>query len=113
MDFFIKRGSTKPSLILELIKSNFTDNDTFFEELMNSNVTFSMKDEANGMYIVLNKATECLPDPDNDGEYFLAYHFESSDTEETGTFVGEFNIKYNEGGNLIVPIREKLRIHVI
>jgi hypothetical protein len=113
MDFFIKRGSTKPSLILELIKSNFTDNDTFFEDLLNSSITFSMKDATNGMYMLLNKPTECIPDPDNDDEYFLAYHFNENDVQEKGTFEGEFNIRYNEGGNLIVPIREKLLIHII
>lgn len=113
MEFFIKKGSTYPQLVLELIKTNFTDSEHFFEYLANAEVKFSMRDIDTGIYKLINAEAECIPDVGNDGEYLLVYPFKMKDVNKKGSFIGEFNIIYNEGGNLIIPIKEQLTIHVI
>jgi hypothetical protein len=122
MVFSIKQYSQLPVLQMSLYRDGRNDYKNFDEFLENSVGTFAMKNEATGIYKVVNKAADItLQDPcDINGkkEYYISYTFTSSDTSEPGIYIGEFSITYipqNLQGSqqLIVPIAEPLYIHII
>jgi hypothetical protein len=110
MDFFINRGSTQPNLIMELIKDNHNDYDTFFEDLQGASIIFKMTDVDTNMLKVPYKPAKCVA---MDGEeYGIAYEFTENDTDTTGTYQGQFIITFSDGGKLIVPVKDDLKIHI-
>jgi len=122
MDFFIRQGATDPILKMRLIDDGKNDKSSFNTLLENSEITFEMSDTKTGSPYILgapcslalrvkkyNQATD---------EYYIVYRFTELQTSITGKFEGKFTIQLlDEGANpttkLIVPIREKLFIHII
>jgi len=134
MDFFINKGSTLPTLKLELINDGRNDYHHFMEQIQNSDIYFCMIDVDNGMKrismqpaICEKKVLDCGQEDDCSEEYYLTYRWRERDTKVPGTYRGQFTIDMGDdltiitngvseipyGGRLIVPIREELFIHVL
>lgn len=118
MDFFINKNATLPILKMELIKDGRNDYKKFHDMIQNADITFCMTDIVTGIKRIGNRDAICiLKEPSSDSsseEYYLGYKFTTKDTSKAGTFIGEFNINFLDGGGLlIVPIRENLKIHVL
>ena len=116
MEFFIKKNSESPILIMEIVQDGRTLNyKNFQEQLVNATIRFSMKRESDGLQkIIMNNAyitDKLLNNPDSPKEYYIYYKWTSRDTNEKGRFIGEFTIT-TEDGNLMCPIREPLYINI-
>ena len=123
MDFFIRKNSVLPIIKMKLIKDGRNDFRNFWGMMENCAITFSMKNTKTGAYKIANVAGEVIAritDSGADDEYYIAYRWQPEDTNEIGIFVGEFNIKFFdteqnnlEIGDLKVPIKDNLYIHVL
>ena len=120
MDFYINQHATLPMVILELIQDGRNDYKNFHEKIQNADVTFTMHDIDSGIKKIGCKTATCLcktcgnGNDCDDEQYYLAYQFDSKDTNKVGTYVGKFTIDFLDGsGTLIVPIRDELYIHVL
>jgi len=76
MEFFIKKDSTLPILIMEVVNDGRTDNyKKFNEDLVNASIRFSMKRESDGAQkIVMNNAfitEKLLNNSDSPEEYYI------------------------------------------
>lgn len=121
MVFNIRQNATLPILKMEVIKDGRNDFDKLESLIQYSTVTFSMKDSNTGIYKVVNRPGEIfLKDPcteDGKKEYYIGYQFQSSDTNTSGIYIGQFKLNvFDEDnslyGELSVPIREELYIHI-
>jgi hypothetical protein len=122
MDFFIRQGATDPILKMRLIDDGKNDKSSFNELLENCNITFEMTDTKTGMYKILNAecnlALRVKKYNQTTDEYYIVYRFTEDQTSEIGKYEGKINIQFidpeqNPTTKLIVPIREKLYIHII
>jgi hypothetical protein len=122
MDFFIRQGATDPILKMKLIDDGKNDKSSFNELLENSNIIFEMTDIKTGIPIILggeaSLALRIKKYNQTTDEYYIIYRFTEEQTSEIGKFEGKFIIQFLDeyGGlstKLIVPIREKLYIHII
>jgi hypothetical protein len=121
MEFFIKKGSTEPILKMAVVEDGRGINHEFMQKLENTVITFSMKDK-NDVYKIYRKSCSIISKI-NESEinplvYYIYYKWDSEDTDELGTFEGEFAIKFygldgEVESTLLAPIREKLIINVI
>jgi hypothetical protein len=115
MEFFIKKGATLPVLKMQIVKDGRNDFRSFMEDLENAVITFSMRNEGNGILKIASKPAyivqKLFDNPDAPDEYYIYYKFTASDTNKTGRFVGEFSVTTSQG-ELIVPIRENLYINI-
>jgi len=132
MKFFINHiedSSIKPNelvlppLHMVLINDGRHDYHKFHEKIQNADITFSMYDIESGVYKVVNepayikKIDGCCSE-----EYEICYQFKKRQISQTGTFKGQFTIKFNDDlkhddyvypeGTLLVPICEELEIIV-
>jgi hypothetical protein len=115
-EFYINKNSTLPLLKMELINNGKYDFDKFYEFIQRAVITFTMINSetesikiANNPAIILPKETDCSE------EYFIAYQWKPRDTKTKGKYYGSFTIILDDsdgGGNLIVPIEEKLIINI-
>lgn len=125
-EFYIRTGSVNPSLEMEVIQDGRYDfhKSLINEALQDSVVTFNMKDEETGMLKISKAKANIVPmdDTECNEKYILQYKWGKRDTIKKGSYEGWFEITFNGNissdgkeyptGNLIVPIREKLRIIV-
>ena len=99
-EFFILKGSTNPSLEMELIDDGrYSFQKSFMNKvLQDSNVTFSMVDvETNTPKISNAKANVVLADNDScEEKYVLQYQWKDRDVKNSGIFKGFFEIKEND-----------------
>jgi hypothetical protein len=119
--FYIKQGSTLPTLRMELIEDGRHDYNKFHELIQNSSITFSMVNRETGVtkvakmpaYIKAREDGGCVE------QYVICYDWRKHDTKEEGNYIGTFDIEFGEvknddytypKGNLIMPIREDLLI---
>jgi len=121
MDFFIRQGATDPILKMRLIDDGKNDKSAFNELLENSEITFDMVDVKTNIPIILGAeaslALRVKKYNQTTDEYYIVYRFTEEQTSQIGKFEGKFTIQFlDDGGNfttkLIVPIREKLFIHI-
>ncbi len=118
MEFYIKQGSTLPSLVMELINDGRNDYKKFHLLIQNANLYFSMWEiDTNVKKIGKRPATCKLKEdacPDCPDEYYVVYNWNEKDTLKKGRYKGEFTIEFlDDTGTLICPIREELTINVI
>lgn len=118
MDFYINKNATLPILKLELINDGRNDYSRFHDMIQNSDITFCMTDTSTGIKRIGGKDALCLLKEASINctgeEYYIGYHFTSKETRQAGTYIGEFTILFKDGsGTLIIPIRDKLYIHVL
>lgn len=113
MDYFLRKGSTYSELILELIEDGHTDSESFFNDIQNGGtITFLMTEADSGrlVYTQGDAGFKC----NQDGEPCqIFYKFHKDDVRHTGTYIGKFNISFEGGDRLVVPIREDLKIHIL
>lgn len=125
-EFYIRQGSVNPLLRMELIDDGRYD---YRKSLMNyslldSNVTFTMKNTETGLLKVSKAPAEVIL-AKTDGceeKYVLQYKWKPRDVKEIGIFEGWFDITFNGNlteageeflkGNFRVPIQEKLLIFI-
>jgi hypothetical protein len=122
MDFFIRQGATDPILKMRLIDDGKNDKSSFNELLENSDITFEMTDTKTNTPFILGAPCQLTlrtkKYQQTTDEYYIIYRFTELQTSEIGKFEGKFTIQFlDENGDpstkLIVPIREKLFIHII
>lgn len=120
--FYINKDSELPILRMELIYDGIHDYRKFHQAIQNSEITFTMVNEDNGVtkiskakaFIQLRDSNSC------DEQYVICYKWKKRDTNEAGNFKGMFDIEFGpiktdegqlcETGLLKMPIREELRI---
>lgn len=123
--FYIKTKSIEPVLKMKLVQNGRSEVDTLeelYQRLINATITFSMKNE-NGVYKIYKKSCGIISKPpisdiNNKPTYFIFYAWQSEDVDEPGVYIGEFEVRFfNSDGqfesNLIVPIREPLKINIL
>jgi len=118
MDFHINKNATLPILKMELIKDGRYTYREFHDMIQNSTITFSMANLETGAKKIGRKTGLCILKNEYTGcdteEYYIGYQFSSKETSKPGTYVGNFTLTFLDGsGELIVPIREELYIHVL
>jgi hypothetical protein len=113
MDYFIRKGSDYSELALELIQDGHTNYEDFILQIQDATLTFSMANSDTGM-LKIHKAEAKVIIDEARMNCQLVYAFEPKDVRVPGTYIGRFNITFNkDNSNLIVPIREELKIHII
>ena len=121
MDFYIRQGATDPILKMRLIDDGKNDKSAYNDLLENSVITFEMSDVKTDTPVILGAtcslALRVKKYNQTTDEYYIVYRFTEDQTAEVGKFEGKFTIQFTDGiGNnttkLIVPIREKLYIHI-
>jgi len=115
MDFYIKKNATLPLLKMQVVKDGRSEYQQFMDSLETATITFTMINSATGIpkivakpcYITIltNLDVNALP------EYYVYYRFTEKDTNQVGTYSGQFLI-HNDTGDLILPIREELNIYI-
>ncbi len=118
MEFFINKNATLPILKMELIQDGRNDFHNFFDLIQNANIFFSLTDVVTGVKRIGHKRTGvALVTPVSDcvgEEYYITYQFTANDTAKAGTYLGQFQIEFQDGtGTLIVPIRESLYVNIL
>jgi hypothetical protein len=121
MEFWIKKGSTEPILKMAVVEDGRGINHEFMQKLENSVITFSMKDK-NDTYKVYRKSCGIISKI-NESEinpltYYIYYKWDVEDTDEAGTYEGEFAMKFygldgQVESTLLAPIREPLYVNII
>lgn len=121
MYHYMTKGSTLPTLRLELIEDGRHDFHKFHNAIQNATITFSMVNAdtnitkvANGKCYIKKREGEGCED-----EYVICYDWKKRDTNEVGLFKGQVEIEFGgiksddetyPMGTLIAPIREDLNI---
>lgn len=123
-DFIINKDSVLPILRMELIYDGRSDYNKFWTAIQDATITFTMVNVdtnitkiANANCYIKRIETEgCEP------KYVICYNWNKRDTKERGVYEGSFNINFKGNlssenvsypvGNLIMPIKEKLLIHI-
>ncbi len=105
---------------MKLISDTDFDYHKFNEMLETAVVTFSMVSLDDKTFKIANKEADivvqkiALNDTDLTSVYYICYNWTPKDTNKTGSYIAEFKIDFLDPncGSLIVPIREKLYVHV-
>ena len=120
--FYIKQGSTLPTLRMELIEDGRHDFHKFHECIQSADITFTMVNiDTNVTKVAKGKAYIKLRENDDCTEqYVICYDWKAHDTKEAGSYEGTFEINFNgnikndeytyPNGLLKMPIREQLYI---
>lgn len=127
-NFFINQYSVNPSLRMEMIydgKYDYKKTNIFNNSIQNADVTFSMKNIENDILKVSKSKAEIVlvNEEDCETKYVLQYSWKERDVKEKGIYKAWFEIKFKgdifeDGveyptGNLIVPIKEELTVHIL
>ncbi len=122
--FYIKKGSTLPTLRMELIEDGRHDYRKFYDSIQNCSITFTMVNIDTNItkvakapcYIKLKEDGGCVE------KYVICYDWKERDTKDVGTYKGTFDITFNPiksdeteypTGKLIMPVREELTIVIL
>ena len=123
-NFYINQHSELPTLRMELILDGRHDFWKFHNAIQDATISFTMINVDTNVMKIANapayiKRRETLGCEE---QYVICYDWKKRDTKEIGEYEGIFTIHFNgnltqEGvdypqGDLIVPIREKLRITI-
>ena len=116
MNFYIRKNSTLPKLIVEVFiddgNSFWSSNDDFSA----STITFNMKSEETGFYTIINKPVSVkVKRSTNSGpikSYYLETQFTQKETSKLGSYITEFKI-IGQRGTEILPIQNEIIVNVI
>lgn len=123
--FYIKQGSTLPTLRMELIEDGRHDFHKFHECIQAATITFTMLNvNTNVTKVAKGKAYIKLREIDScEEQYVICYDWKKHDTKEAGTYKGTFEIEFDSTikndsytypiGTLNMPIREDLTIVIL
>ena len=126
-EFYIRRGSINPYLRMEVINDGRYDyrKSLINNSLMDSVVTFSMKDVETGLLKISKAPAKVVVAKDSgcDEKYILQYDWKQKEEKNEGIYEGWFDITFNGNltengeeylkGNFKVPIQEKLQIVIL
>jgi hypothetical protein len=115
MEFVIRKNATLPLLKMQVVKDGRGTYEDFMSFIETSTIYFSMQNIDNGT-VKINTSfagfvEKTFVEPNASPEYYLYYRFSKKDTNKVGRFEGQFLLR-NESGTLVLPIREKLIIHI-
>lgn len=123
--FYIKQGSTLPTLRMELIEDGRHNFNKFHECIQGADITFTMVNVDTSVtriskakcYLKLRENDDCTE------QYVICYDWKERDTKEAGTYRGIFEITFDPSlknddysypvGILNMPIREELIISIL
>ena len=105
----MKRNDTRPFLdvILQDVDGNALD--LSVETSTVSGITFTMQDLDSGSVKV--NAQDCVVVENTPG--MVRYNWQTGDTDTATTYVGEFQILYNDGTQLTIPTSSVLSIVIL
>ena len=124
MTFYITKGSTLPTLQMELIDDGRNDFHKFNECIQAATITFTMVDADTKVPKISNaKARIRLRESDScEEQYLICYEWKERDTRAPGTYLGHFTITFDDSlkndsysypiGVLNMPIRDDVYIVV-
>ena len=122
--FAINKNATLPYLEIEPIHDGRHTYKKLYLALQAATVTFTMTNMVNGVKTIANAPCHIVPINDEvcEERFKIQYRWNKRDTAETGIFIGQFKIKFEDNitvdemifpmGELIVPIAEELQIVV-
>lgn len=122
--FFITKGSTLPKLRMDVIHDGRYDFRKFYLAIQNADVTFTMYDQDTGIKKIANAPAEVVEKYGTgcEEQFVIQYSWNKRDTSEAGTYIGIFNIKFNDdlvmdgmtfpSGEMNAPIAEDLLITI-
>lgn len=122
--FVINKNSTLPNLRMEVVNNGRDNFKKFFYAIQAADVTFSMTNKDTGIKKIVNSKAYVIEKENEscDEQFVIEYRWNKRDTSESGCYVGQFNIKFDDNikvdgltfnrGNMIVPIAEDLIIVV-
>ncbi len=125
VDFYIKQYSTLPELKYSIPTEILSDGIINEEVLRNVAVTFSMIDIYDGSYAIANSPGNLIVNTNKklisqQGKYILLYKFSRFDTNDVGSFFGEFKLDFinpqlsEHHGTITLPTSiDKIKIHII
>lgn len=120
--FVINKNATLPYLEIEPIHDGRHTYKKLYLALQAATVTFTMTNMVNGIKTIANAPCNIVPINDEvcEERFKIQYRWNKRDTKETGVFIGQFKIKFEDNitidgmifpkGELIVPISEDLQI---
>jgi len=123
--FYLKKGSTLPTLRMDLINDGRHSFHKFLECIQAADITFTMVNvDTNVVKIANARAYVKLRENDScEEEYVICYDWKPRDTKESGTYKGTFEITFSSevknddyiypSGVLNMPIREELNIIIL
>ena len=120
--FVINKNSTLPYLEIEAVQDGRHTYKKLYLALQSATVTFSMTNVENGVKKIANAPCYVVPfDTDCcEDKFKIQYRWSKRDTSESGIYIGQFKIKFEDDitieditfpkGELIVPIAEEIQI---
>jgi hypothetical protein len=120
--FVINKNSTLPYLEIEPIHDGRHTYKKLYLAIQAATVTFTMTNMESGIKKIANAPCYIVP---IDGEaceekYKIQYRWNTRDTSESGVYIGQFKIRFDNDitidgmtfpkGDLIVPIAEELQL---
>lgn len=120
--FVINKNSTLPYIEIEPVYDGRHTYEKLYLALQSASVTFSMTNLETGIKKIANAPCNIVPfDTDCCEEKFkIQYRWNKRDTNESGIYVAQFKITFNDKitvdgytfpkGELIVPIAEELQV---
>lgn len=125
-EFYLRKSSTAIPVRMEVINDGRYDyrKSLMNYSLMDSTVTFSMKNVETGLLKVSKSPADIVVAKDNgcEDKYILQYKWKDRDVKEVGVFEGWFDIIFNGNlsengeeyltGKLKVPVEEQLIIYI-
>jgi len=106
-EFIIKRNDTLPSLQICLIDRGCLGNKQPYLLSGVTGVTFTMANNS-GDYKILSQPAQIIS---NSGGT-IQYNWQNGDTNESGSFLGEFHLHYSNGGKLSIPQNGYIKIEI-
>jgi hypothetical protein len=105
--FVIKRNDTLPSLQLTLIDKGCLGGKEPYSLSGVTGITFTMVNNC-GEYKIFAKQAEIV----SYSAGTIQYNWEEGDTNESGDFLGEFQLIYSDGKKMSIPQNGQIRISI-
>ena len=122
--FNINKNSTLPYLEIEPVNDGRNDFKKLYIAIQSADVFFTMTNMDNGIKKIANAKAHVVSYNDGGCEekFKIQYRWKERDTKDSGRYLGQFKIRFNDNikmeniifpkGDLIVPIAEELVINI-
>ena len=122
--FNINKNSTLPYLEIEPVNDGRNDFKKLYIAIQSADVFFTMTNMDNGIKKIANAKAYVVSYNDEGCEekFKIQYRWKERDTKDSGRYLGQFKIRFNDNikmeniifpkGDLIVPIAEELVINI-
>ena len=111
MEFFIRKNSTLPKLMVEFINESRVGYHQTAQDLSGATITFSMTYEDTGI-VRYDNLPATLEFDASTGGYSLVYQYTKKTSAKPGRFIGQFTV-VNDRGTSVLPVREVLYINIL